>query len=304
MKIYSDIKYLEGFNCHMMIPFWGHIKDEFDVDNSRFDKYEKLGKDFFTLVGLEDAEFVVYPKPPFGKGFLEFQEITNPKKMIVFFNHDCDDVLNYRENTYVFRTSFYKSTQRLTEFAIPGWSADNGALGIRKWTEKPVVSFCGSLDNGTIRSSGLDAFEQSSKIKTNYIVRTAFWGGVDPRMKNIQKTTIVRKEFINNMDSGDYAYCVRGGNGNFSYRIYEAMSYGRIPVLLNTDCVFPYDFIVDWGKVFPIIDIKDVKKAPEILMEFHNSIRNDFEERQFMIRSLYDEYISPVGFFKNLHKHF
>jgi hypothetical protein len=302
MKIYSDKTYSSNFVCHMMLPFWGYNKNEFCPDSSRFDQYIEEGKNIFTLGGLEDAEFVVFPKEPFGDDFIKFQDITFPKKMIVFFNHDSDEVLNYRDNTYVFRTSFYKSTQRPTEFSIPGWSADVGMLPVRKWNKKPVVSFCGCFDVKNIRASGLDVLERNKNIATNYIKRSGFWGGVSNfNIKN--NAAVVRQEFINNMENGDYVFCARGG-GNFSYRIYEAMSLGRIPILLNTDCVLPYDFIVEWGKIFLIVDIKDVENLPDILLEYHNNIKNEFEERQKLIRQYYEEYISPVGFFKNMIKHF
>jgi len=315
VKIYSNKHFLgpSGFVCHMMIPFWpetyGRARDPLDPDDKRFELYETCGKNIFQLSSLEEADIAVYPSSPTQnpRMFAQFQEITKPKKVIAFFNDDSDAQLNYRENVYVFRTSFYKSSQRPTEFALPAWSTDHGILPVRRWTPRPTVSFCGQTSTPVYaREDALRVLEKHPDIETRFVRRHQFWAG---RFSTGQQTGFgkqVRNEFITNMAEGDYVFCARGG-GNFSYRIYEALMGGRIPLLLNTDCVLPYDFQVDWGYLFPIIDIKDVARLGDRLLEFHNQFKLEpqkFEERQKLLRMLWEDYISPTGFFTNLYRHF
>lgn len=305
IKIYSDQSFCPpSFSCHMLLPFWGQQKDENDPDANRFDKYIKEGKEIFKLTSFEEADWVVYPYSPTGnpKQFLAFQELTKSKPLIVFFNDDSDIELNYRENTYIFRTSFYKSKRRPTEFAIPGWSNDWGKFLPKIWEEKPTVSFCGQIYPLDVRKASIDSLIKSSKITTNFLIRDKFWAGwLSNRRKEFGQK--VRQEFIQNISDGDYILCARGG-GNFSYRVYETMMSGRIPLIVNTDCVFPYDFIIDWKNIFPIVEKSNINYIAEILLEFHNSLSpQQFIEKQDMARDLWDKWISPCGFFSNLHRH-
>jgi hypothetical protein len=102
------------------------------------------------------------------------------------------------------------------------------------------------------------------------------------------------------MINSDYAIVARGA-GNFSYRLYEALSCGRIPIFIDTDCVLPYAHMIDWKKYLLWIDESEIDSLPEKLMQFHETISDqEFVRLQLSIRKLYEEWISPVGFFSNL----
>jgi len=72
----------------------------------------------------------------------------------------------------------------------------------------------------------------------------------------------MRLEFLQNMIGSDYVFCCRGA-GNFSYRLYEALCCGRIPVFIDTDCVLPYDFMIDWKKYFVWVDQSELPLIAE-----------------------------------------
>jgi len=48
-----------------------------------------------------------------------------------------------------------------------------------------------------------------------------------------------------------------------SYRLYEALCCGRIPVFIDTDCVLPYDFMIDWKKYFVWVDQSELPLIAE-----------------------------------------
>ncbi|RYE12198.1 MAG: exostosin, partial [Sphingobacteriaceae bacterium] len=92
------------------------------------------------------------------------------------------------------------------------------------------------------------------------------------------------------------------GYGNNSIRFFEALCCGRIPVFVNTDCVLPYDFLIDWKKYCVWIEEDDISKIPEKVLEFHNKYTDEeFKALQVEIRTIWRTYFTPEGFFKNLH---
>lgn len=308
IKIFSDKSFLPPrFACHILLPFWEYAKSVGEPDADKFDKYIKEGPGIFQMAPLQDADLAVYPASPTSDpaAFKRFQNMTAPKPLIAFFNDDSDAVLDYREGTTVFRTSFYKSRQRPTEFALPGWSADCGAFAARPWNPSPTVSFCGQhVRPHDVRGASLDILDRDPRVATRFIRRNAFWGGWIDSGRKPEIGRQLRREFLGNIEGGDYVLCARGG-GNFSYRLYETLMCGRIPLFIDTDSVLPYDFLVEWGRLFPVVDKADIPRIGDKLLAFHQSLSPEaFVARQGMMRALWDEWLSPVGFFSNLHKHF
>ncbi len=301
LKVFSDQLYLEqNHTCHFMLPFWEYKKPEFEPDADRFDKYIMHGKNVFNLTSFAECDVVIYPSDPTinTKKFIEFQNLYKDKPLFVFFNSDSDKKILCRNNSYLFRTSFYKSSREQFEFSLPGWSHDFFDNTIRRWTDIPTIGFCGQTARPSIREDALRCFEKSKKVNCNFLRRKEFWGG---RFSNNVDVNIIRKEYTDNMLNSDYIICARGG-GNFSYRLYETLMCGKIPILIDTDMVLPYDFIIDWSKFFPIIKPDQINNIVDIVLNFHYNI-NDFEKKQQQIRTMWEDYISPLGFFSNIHLH-
>ena len=110
----------------------------------------------------------------------------------------------------------------------------------------------------------------------------------------------LRKEFYNNIDNTDYTLCVRG-TGNFSARFYETLALGRIPIFINTDCILPFDDIIDWKKHVIWIEQNEIADINSIILEFHNSLNLDsFTCIQNNNRQIWEEYFSFPGFIQKL----
>ncbi|MEB3359624.1 MAG: exostosin family protein, partial [Synechococcales bacterium] len=113
----------------------------------------------------------------------------------------------------------------------------------------------------------------------------------------------VRRDYVQNMVESDYVLCCRG-LGNYSFRLYEALSCGRIPVLINTDCVLPYDFWIDYKDYCIWVEEREISDLPEIVADFHARLSPQaFIAHQQNCRALWEHYLSPRGFFSNLHRH-
>jgi hypothetical protein len=263
------------------------------------------------------------------------------KRVVVFFMCDSDEDIPL-ENSIIFRTSLYKSKGKNNEFSVPVWHEDliskylKDNIPIRSKSSKPVVGFCGlaqlekklldglkdklhwglqiigakqigALPGHKIRALLLSALLKSHKVETNFVIRDKFWGGSvslsDGKFDMDIKRTI-RQEYLQNMIDSDYVLCVRG-DGNYSIRFYETLCCGRIPVFINTDCVLPYDFEIDWKDYCIWINQNELHLIDEKIAEFHEKISDkDFIDLQHECRKLWKNWLSPEGFFTNFYKHF
>jgi hypothetical protein len=261
------------------------------------------------------------------------------KPPVIFFW--SDSAVPVALDAMVFRTSLYRSRRQPGEFAQPAWAEDllehrlGGTFRLRELRDRPVVGFCGfasreppivtrldrlrrrigdrrrSIDAGSshsedgvfTRARALGALEKHPDVDTNFIFRDGFWGGMTPS-SDIELRLRVRQEYVQNIADSDYVLCARGG-GNFSYRLYETLSCGRIPVFIDTDCVLPLESVIEWKDYCVWVDGSDVKETGNRVASFHASLTPaEFTERQQACRRLWETHLSPEGFFAHFHEHF
>ncbi len=264
------------------------------------------------------------------------------KPLLVFFEGDTEADVPF-ENAVVFKNSLFASQRKRNEFAIPAWSQDftqkylAGHLPIRRKQAKPVVSFCGyappyglpwgkqklqgllrlgasfagitrrfpAAAGHSARARALHAHSHNKRVETRLIARDKFafsmGGSLLPGGRENAQT--FRDAFLSNMIESDYVICARG-YGNYSLRLYEALSCGRIPILINTDCVLPYDFAIDWKQHCLWVEERDLSSLGDRVADYHAALSGQqYVERQHECRRLWDEWLSPVAFFANLHRH-
>jgi Exostosin family len=193
--------------------------------------------------------------------------------------------------------------------------ADN-TLTIRPKTEgKPVVGFAGmtwttfknmlgdrkrefplyirglfdrrffAMSNGIFwRRKALRVLKRSDKIVLNSKARHFFSGSavsVKGSMKEVQQ------EFVQTILHSDYALDVRG-YANASVRLYEILSLGRIPVIIDTERILPFADVVDYKSFSLIVDYRDIRKLPQIIADFHASLSDEqFQNMQRKAREAY-----------------
>lgn len=238
--------------------------------------------------------------------------------------------------TTVVRTSFFNSQQKPNEYVLPGFSGDplpvfcNQVLPVREKSPKPKISFCGRANRTSMTSSQLNAFhsmvdsgfsgielpekynhvysfrgtvlnilESTGRLDTNFIARNDYCAGID-REKDQEGLARVRKEYYDSIFGSDYVLCIRG-KGNYSYRFYEALSSGRIPVFVNTDSPLPFSDIVNWHGHCVWVDHREVQNITDIICSFHDRLSPaDFRERQESNRALWERMLIPEKFFSIL----
>jgi hypothetical protein len=266
------------------------------------------------------------------------------KSPVIFFIHDSDDAVPL-DKSVVFRTSLLKSSRRRNEYAMPFWMPDEvealfgGELPLREKATLPVIGFCGhdpvrpdahasfkralsrspgvsrlsyrlgvQLTNNhpfSTRAAALEAASRSHEVQTNFILRDKWFNGAfEGGRLNRTRMDESRREYVENMFASDYVLCTRG-SGNYSIRFYEALSSGRIPVFVNTDCVLPFEEWIDWKQYCVWVEEREVSRVAERIAEFHESLSPaEFKDRQRACRRLWEEWLSPYGFFKNFRRYF
>lgn len=343
-SIYSDRSFLASpstYHAAIFAPFWGaELHPAGTPDEGRFDRYAEVGRSFLRLTTLSDCDVGVFPQnwETAGERAVELSERfaalcrEAEKPMVVFHGADALDPLPV--DAVVFRTSLLRSRRHPSEFALPAWSEDfverylDGQLRPRRKGRHPIVGFCGntsaerprstlrrrisrlsrgragllsSLAGDHPRTRALRAVASDRRLQPNFVVRQGFWAGALGDPSSMFKA---RDEYVQNMLESDYVLCARGV-GNFSYRLYEALCLGRIPIFVDTDCVLPLDFDIDWHDYCVWVDEHDIERIGDRVLEFHESLDDgEFEARQRACRHLWETRISPQGFFASFHRHF
>ncbi|MFI5148636.1 MAG: exostosin family protein [Bacteroidia bacterium] len=342
LKVFTRKDWLPASKKHtiFLYPYWGEVPlPPDDPDQGRFDRWMQMGSEVYSITSDEkDADIFLLPYEfDFNQTTLTHaQELSKlaegfGKKLMIFFINDDASPIPV-PNSLVFRTSIYASKKEPHVHAIPGWSVDFEEH-YRKLlkaepepTTLPSISYCGYVDyldfRSHVKESGFKAalHEQltgrkkeltgirlrgmavrallrDKRVRTGFIIRTGFWGG------SLSNKNQARTEYALNMLSSEYTLVMRGA-GNFSYRLYEALSCGRIPLFINTDCSLPFEEFVDWRSHFVWIESESCNKIGERLQAFHaKQGREGVLKFSKDARQLYEEWLSPVGFFSNIYRY-
>jgi hypothetical protein len=327
----------------ILFPFWGMARGGEQWPDYA-DAFLARGSELFELVEPVEAELVVFPenwKQAVRTDGVEraraILERAAGKPVAIFFEGDDAEPLPV-EGAWVFRTSLHASRRRPQEFALPGFHGDllQGELPLRCRRSRATVGFCGVAlveeepagaasqvrralgerrrgaaerrgeplpQDVFVRSRAIEALVGQRDVDTNLVIRGEGGGGAMYPTVDHALWAEVRAEYVANLVSSDYALCARGV-GNWSWRLYEALSLGRIPVFVDTDCVLPYDFLVDWRELCVWVDRSEVGRIGEQVAAFHESLTDgEFLERQRRCRQVWEDYLCPLGFFANFHRH-
>lgn len=110
------------------------------------------------------------------------------------------------------------------------------------------------------------------------------------------RNQMTRQQYIEHLVSRPYALVVRGYE-NFAYRMYEAMSLGRIPVVIDTDVVMPLESIVPWDDICVRIPLCELHLTGQLIQRFHDRWSpSEFRDLQYELRRWF-EYFHPRRFF-------
>ena len=215
----------------------------------------------------------------------------------------------------LWRTSIHASRRRPFERAMPAPVADFGPFEPLPHRSTPGVAFLGYVgtplqrltyrltgrtakaEGLSLRAKALGRLEAADGIECNFGRLTKFAGGIHelPTAEREAARTASRERFHTNMAGSPYTLCLRGA-GNFSYRLYEVFSRGRIPLYVDTDTVLPFADEIDYVAHMPIA--RSVAELPDVLRRWHASHDDEsFAEVQRANRRLFTTYFEPAAFY-------
>jgi hypothetical protein len=143
------------------------------------------------------------------------------------------------------------------------------------------------------RAEALQRLERDPRIQTRFLLRDA---------RSVTTPDVYRHQYMENIFETDYTLAVRGV-GNFSYRLYEALSCGRIPLFVNTDCVLPLSSEINWRSLCIWLEGSDVRTIADRLLAAHRAMTADeFQDRQRNCRQVWVTKLTEPGFFSSLHE--
>lgn len=238
--------------------------------------------------------------------------------LFLFSGGDFSDELQFDPRAYIFRQSVYRSTLTPQVIVTPTLAADGGEEGfrLRKKTPVPIVSFCGQTGYQTVRQwvsytlklvrysllslvrplakarmlgvyfrrKMIAACENSDRIRTRFIKRPSFSGA--SRTISLEREQ-ARKEFIDSIIESDFVLSPKG-DGNYSNRFLETLSFGRIPVVADTDIVLPLEREIEYEKIIVRVPMDEIAKTPEYIRDWYDSLsEEEWHKRQQLARTVF-----------------
>lgn len=292
-------------------------------------RYERLNAEASTrwrAVAPEEADIFVYAHDHIAAAetHAAVAQAEQRGKPCIFMQESDDATPCSPPYGVIYRESILASQMTPKERALAAFADDlareSGGFTVRQKGEPPRVGFCGYVGSAwrrglyrlqgrqakvyglDLRSNALAALERDGGVETNFIRRTQFWGGTISRFRKPDPDAKrrVREEYLQNIAGSDYTLCLRGA-GNFSYRLYETLSMGRIPLFVNTDCALPFADEVDWRRHVVWVEEADLPRLGERLRVFHAELSPDaFEQLQRDNRQLWEDYLRPTECYQRL----
>ena len=344
LNIYSSKDFLPSGIPHVVLlyPFWG--SPETEPTPALYANFVKIGADLFRMSTAEKADFFVLPfdwrhttraVAPTEEAADNAKKVAQRladraadlgKTLIVFYVGDTDEELPLA-NAVVFRTSLRRGL-RANEYAMTVFFEDfvgqklGSYLPLRPKLRQPSVGFCGfagyrlmpdvtisrkarrvarwmrdGLSPPTVREKAITHLRRHPSVLTDFLLveHGIGWEGYAEG---------ARDAFRRNIINTDYTLCARGA-GNWSIRLYETLASARIPLFIDTECVLPYDFETNYRDYFVWVDSKDVESVGDQIVAFHDHLDDaEFAHMQRESRRIWEECLTPEGFFSNFHKHF
>jgi hypothetical protein len=223
------------------------------------------------------------------------------KKLLVVLYGDKDRQVDL-PGSLALRTSAYRYKICTNDVVIPPFVEDLGQeTSLRHKADRPSVGFVGwAMLRGPVkrwiyllkllgievmvlfttprarakkqgiyfRQEALDVLRKSAQVDLCEIVRSAYSAN---RESITLDPAIARREYIDTMRNTDFTLAPKG-DGNYSLRFYEALSMGRIPILLDTECVLPLEGEIEYDSFIIRVPYEQIDTLPERLGEIYRSL--------------------------------
>lgn len=259
---------------------------------------------------IENCDYILLPPFKFWEKFenaikkysnyINYCNSNHNKKFIIFYSGpDNDTPIDLDPNIFIFfRCGSYKSLHKNFVYGIPTFCQDYYRGKVLN--KKLSLSFCGYPLNNQFKRYFIDKL--SHLDYSNFIIRN-YWCdfpdyNLDLNSSLVQTPHKSKLEYIDNIEQNLYGVAIRGAT-NYSHRLNEIFMMGRIPVLFNTDCILPFENLIDYEKYTVYIT---EKKCPnftyvdKLIREHYDSYSEiDLMNLQKENRRIWETYFTVDG---------
>lgn len=254
--------------------------------------------------------------------------------IVEYWDDDVNPCTNFNiKNVIIMRTSALKSKLQSHEIIMPSWSDFKGRYLKNEYNKKKnflyrkpySLSFCGNLnDNFLSLIKSYFALNLLKLINKNYFFNTSynyhfskFIRGYTSKMlllnNNLNFFRVKHKKFYSGADlnfpsqkmsadltfvsnslSSEFSLVMRG-MGNFSYRLYEVMELGNLPIILDTDFELPLSKYIDWVSNSIIVSTNNINCIDKIIDDW---IAKKYNPDPALF---YKKFLSPKSYLKILY---
>lgn len=143
----------------------------------------------------------------------------------------------------------------------------------------------------------MELLRRDPRIDTQFIMRNSFSGSVKTISLPPEQA---RKEYVENMRSVDFALTPKG-DANASIRLYEALSMGRVPIIIDTDMPLPFEDVLDYSSFSLRVPYTKISSLADYVCDFHASLSNEqFRDMQQRAREAYVNYLRYDAVFNQI----
>lgn len=312
--------------------FTKQVFDTYSFDTSRYTITDDIRMADLVLAPYPHVWFLRHDQTLFDECARTAREASLP--LLVDGTGDVEHPID-AENVFVLRYSGYRFLPERGRIQIPLYADDlleryqGGDLTVRKKAEaKPIVGFAGWASLSSLqylktllkelpvrlrgildsryractrgvfwRAKAIELLNKSPLVTLNLRSRSSFSGTAKTAVGNMQT---LQKEMVDTILASDYALDVRG-DANNSARLFEILSLGRIPVILDTERIFPFSDKIDYASFALVVDFRDINTLPEKIAEFHKNVSPEkFEQMQRTARAVYLRYFRPDALMRHI----
>lgn len=213
----------------------------------------------------------------------------NEQRHVFYFCSDGPDPVGIP--SIMFRQSFYKQRRDANVIAWPYAVDDFEALSGADFDALPYdVSFVGSRVSHKCRIESFDSVAATPEIKSFLDDSKLHWG----KIENTAIGKARRQMFIDSMANSRMVLAARGG-GLSCYRFFEAMSAGRVPILLADDWELPHSDLIHWDWAIVHIPESDARLVGLFLKSYiKQKSPHELAEMGEYARGMWQSYLAPM----------
>lgn len=150
------------------------------------------------------------------------------------------------------------------------------------------ASFLGQIQDSPIPYPCRDGMVAALEGRAEYLVKHVGNQSSLPDTSRAADNAKKTARFVETLSRSIFALCPRG-YGKTSFRMYEAMQLGSIPVYIYDEPWLPYTDVLDWNEFAVLVSVGDVNRLHDILSS-HTAA--DIRRKQERICELYPQYFT------------